>query len=183
MQEILPSFFRRNTLKVAKELLGKVIEVNSCRARIIEVEAYKDDPASHAYHKTERSQIMFDTYGHVYVYLIYGMYNCINFTTEEVGKPGAVLIRAVQPLSGIGEMEKRRKTEKLQNLCSGPGKLCQALDINQKFNGTIIGKNIKIYDDNFNIKNIAESSRVGIKDALHLQWRFFIAENEFVSKR
>ena len=183
MKPLTQNFFRQDTLKVAKELLGKIIEVNGCKVRIVETEAYKDDPASHAYHKTERSQIMFDTYGHVYVYLIYGMYNCINFTTEAEGIPGAVLIRAVEPLSGTEEMKKRRKTGKMQNLCSGPGKLCQALDIDKRLNGTIIGKNVKIYDDGLKLNNIVKSSRIGIKDALNLQWRFFVKDDKFVSKK
>jgi len=180
--KLLPqSFFARNTVEVAQELLGKIIAVNGCTARIVETEAYGRDPASHAFKKTQRSRIMFETYGHVYVYLIYGMYECLNFTTEKKDA-GAVLIRAVEPLQGIEKMQKNRKTENLYNLCSGPGKLCQALNITREFNGLKLGKEVKVYDDGFEIKKIGTSSRIGIKDALELQWRFYVEGNGFVSK-
>ena len=182
MKPLPQSFFGRNTVDVAQDLLGKIISVNGMQARIIETEAYGRDPASHAFKKTERSKIMFDTHGHVYVYLIYGMYECLNFTTEK-NEAGAVLIRAVEPLKGIKKMEKNRQTEKIDNLCSGPGKLCQALDITRDFNGLKLGKEVKVYDDGFEVKKIATSSRIGIKDALDLQWRFYIEGNEFVSRK
>ena len=182
MKELFADFFCRDTILIAKELLGKVISVNGMLARIVETEAYGKDPASHAFTRTERSAIMFDTYGFVYVYLIYGMYNCINFTTERKGVPGAVLIRAVEPISGVEEMKKRRNCEKLTNLCSGPGKLCSALGIDRSYNNIPLGKEIKVFDDGYKVKKIGKSSRVGIKDGLELEWRFFIAENEFVSK-
>lgn len=182
MKQLPKSFFARETVIVAQELLGKIISVNDILGRIVETEAYGKDPASHAYKRTERSGIMFDTNAHVYVYLIYGMYNCINFTTEPEGKPGAVLIRAVEPLNRIEEMKKRRKCDKVNNLCSGPGKLCQAFNIDKRHNGLMLGNNVKVYSDNYPVTEIGSSSRVGIKDALHLKWRFFIPESEFVSK-
>lgn len=181
MQQLPPSFFARDTTRVAPELLGKIIEVNGCQARIVETEAYGKDPASHAFRKTPRSAIMYDTYGHVYVYLIYGMYECLNFTTEK-NTPGAVLIRAVEPLQRISQMQKNRNVEKVTELCNGPGKLCRALGITRKHNGQQLGKEIKVWDDGFKVLKIGKSSRIGIKDALHLQWRFFIKGNEFVSK-
>ena len=182
MTPLPSSFFNRDTVTVAKELLGKVIYVNGCKARIVETEAYGKDPASHAFTRTERSALMFDTYGHVYVYLIYGMYHCINFTTEKVGKPGAVLIRAVEPLNKIKELKKIRKTEKVTNLCSGPGKLCSALGIDKTHSGLKLGKEVQVFDDGFVVGKIGTSSRIGIKDALDLPWRFFIDGNEWVSK-
>ncbi|MBI4979959.1 DNA-3-methyladenine glycosylase [Candidatus Woesearchaeota archaeon] len=182
MTPIPPSFFNRDTVTVARELLGKVLEVNGIKARIVETEAYGKDPASHAFTRTERSALMFDTYGHVYVYLIYGMHYCINFTTEKVGEPGAVLIRAVEPLNKVEELKKRRKTNSVANLCSGPGKLCSALGIDKTHNGLKLGEEIKVYDDGFKVGKIGTSSRIGIKDALELQWRFFVEGNEFVSK-
>jgi DNA-3-methyladenine glycosylase len=164
-------FFAQETIKVAKELLGKVISYNGYEVRITETEAYKDDKASHAYKKTERSKLMYETYGHVYVYLIYGMYYCLNFTTDQ-NKPGAVLIRSALPLKNQEKMTKNRKGNK--DLTSGPGKLCQALGITKKENGLEIGKKFKIYDDGFKIKKINKSSRIGIKEDLHLMWRFHI---------
>lgn len=180
--DLKPSFFSRDTVTVAKDLLGKVLVVNGCRARIVETEAYGQDPASHAFTRTERSAIMYDTTGHVYVYLIYGMYYCLNFTTEKKGVPGAVLIRAVEPLSGIGLMKKRRGTDDPYNLCSGPGKLCQAVGIGKQHHGWPLGKKVSVADERFVVGKIGASSRIGIKDAVHLQWRFFIDGNGFVSK-
>ena len=181
MNSLPSAFFARDTVLVARDLLGKVISIKGVRARIVETEAYGKDPASHAYTRTERSALMFDTYGHIYVYLIYGMYHCLNFTTEK-DQPGAVLIRAVEPLSGMEVMKQRRKTDVVYDLCSGPGKLCSALGIDRSLNGQKVGKEIKVYDDGFVLGKIKTSSRIGIKDALDLQWRFYIEGNEWVSK-
>jgi DNA-3-methyladenine glycosylase len=181
MKQLTKSFFERETVEAAKELLGKVISVNGVKGRIVETEAYGSDPASHAFKRTERSSLMFDSFGSVYVYLIYGMYHCLNFTTNSINKAGAVLIRAVEPVSGIEKMKERRNTSDVHNLCSGPGKLCSALGIDKSFNGLKLGKEIKVYDDGFKVE-IEKSSRIGIKDALDLPWRFFIRDNKFVSK-
>ncbi|MBU0470278.1 MAG: DNA-3-methyladenine glycosylase [Nanoarchaeota archaeon] len=181
LKQLSKSFFARDTIEVAKNLLGKILSVDGFKGRIVETEAYGNDPASHAFKKTERSALMFDTYGHVYVYLIYGMYNCINFTTEKE-KAGAVLIRAVEPLNRIPELKQKRNTKKINNLCSGPGKLCQAFGIDRNLNGVRLGREVKLFDDGFIVDKIGESSRIGIKDALDLQWRFFVKDNEFVSK-
>ena len=181
MKPLPQSFFARDSLVVAQELLGKIIEIDGMQGRIVETEAYGSDPASHAFKKTERSALMYDTYGYVYVYLIYGMYNCLNFTTEK-NMPGAVLIRAVEPLSKIDIMKKKRNTEKIRNLCSGPGKLCQAFGIDKKYNGYPVGEEIKVFDDGFKVNSIDKSSRIGIKDAKELEWRFFLKNSDFVSK-
>jgi len=180
MKEIPQSFFAQDTVTVAQELLGKIISINGMQVRIVETEAYGRDPASHAYRKTERSALMYDTHGHVYVYLIYGMYWCLNFTSDQKDA-GAVLIRAVEPLTGIEKMKKNRKTDKITNLCSGPGKLCLALGIDRKYNSLKLGKEMRVFDGGFKVGKVAASSRIGIKDALDLQWRFFLEGNEFVS--
>ena len=181
MKELPSSFFARDTVAVAQELLGKIISVDGMQVRIVETEAYGRDPASHAYTRTERSALMYDTHGQVYVYLIYGMYWCLNFTCDK-NEAGAVLIRAVEPLTGIEKMKKNRKAEKMTDLCSGPGKLCRALGIDGKYNGLKLGKGIKVFDDGFKVGKIASSSRIGIKDALELQWRFFVEGNGYVRK-
>lgn len=161
MKEINQDFFKRDTLIVAKDLLGKIIVVDGIKYRIIEVEAYKEDKASHARKRTNRSALMFETYGYVYVYLIYGMYYCLNFTSDI--KPGAILIRAVCPLN----------TQHLPvSSFNGPGKLCKALNITKLDNSKKIGERIKLYDDDFKPK-INKSERIGIKDDKHLKWRFF----------
>ncbi|MEK6809534.1 MAG: DNA-3-methyladenine glycosylase [Nanoarchaeota archaeon] len=181
MKPLQASFFARDTVIVAQELLGKIISIDDMQARIVETEAYGRDQASHAYNRTERSALMYDTHGHVYVYLIYGMYWCLNLTSDK-DDAGAVLIRAAEPLIGVEKMKKRRNTEKIMDICSGPGKLCSALGIDKRYNGLKIGKEIKIFDDGFKVGKILTSSRIGIKDALDLQWRFFIEGNEYVSK-
>lgn len=187
MKQLSKSFFARDTVQVAKDLLGKIISVNGFLGRIVETEAYiEGDPASHCFTRTPRSEIMFDTYGHVYVYLIYGMYRCLNFTTDKE-RGGAVLIRAVEPLNNIELLKDARGTGNILNLCSGPGKLCQAFGIDREFNGLILGeksenRKVTVFDDGFVPLSIGTSSRVGITKAVDLQWRFFIEGNEFVSK-
>ena len=168
MKLLSQEFFAKDTVEVARELLGKVISLNGCSVRIVETEAYKQDPASHASRRTARSALMFDTHGHIYVYLVYGMYYCLNFTTEKNGV-GAVLIRAAESLQGIGE-------------CSGPGKLCKTLGIDKRFNGLQVGKEIKVLDDDYQVKKIGTSARIGIKTAVDLPWRFFIEGNTCVSR-
>lgn len=152
MKQLSKEFFKQDTVKVAKQLIGKILQVDNFKARIIEVEAYKQDKASHAFKKTPRSKLMFETYGHIYVYFIYGMYYCLNITTDS--KPGAVLIRALD-MKG----------------CEGPGKLCKKLNITKKDNGVALGKRFKIFDDGYRPK-ITASERIGIKKDTHLKWRF-----------
>lgn len=182
MRPLSKSFFEQDAVEVAKGLLGKLLVVNGIKARIVETEAYGRDPASHAFQRTERSAMMFDTFGYVYVYLIYGLYNCVNITTNKIGEAGAVLIRAVEPLSGINKMKERRKTDKIIDLCSGPGKLCLALGIDKKMNGLPLSQKINLFDDGFKVEEMGTSARIGVKVGLDLPWRFFIKSNPFVSK-
>lgn len=169
MKALPPSFFARDTVIVAKDLLGKVIAVNGVRGRIIETEAYKQDKASHAYKRTERSALMFDTYGHVYVYLIYGMYYCLNFTTEKEGV-GAVLIRAVTPLA-----EEKNASGVGRSIGTGPGKLSLLFGITkEQFNGTKIGDKLKVLDDGYTVAKIIVTPRIGITQDTHLLWRFVV---------
>ncbi|MBI2572971.1 DNA-3-methyladenine glycosylase [Candidatus Woesearchaeota archaeon] len=181
MKSLPVSFFARDSVVVAQELIGKIIEVDGCRVRIVETEAYKRDGASHAFTRTSRSALMYDTYGHVYVYFIYGMYWCLNFTTEK-DDAGAVLIRAAEPLVGLEEMRKRRGKSKIVDLCSGPGKLCSALGIDGAFNGTKAGVKIKLLDDGLRNFMVAKGARIGITRDTHLEWRFWMEENGCVSR-
>lgn len=183
MKQVSKEFFKRDALVVAKELLGKVVSFNGTSGMIVETEGYKSDPASHGYKITPRSEIMLKSYGHVYVYLVYGMYYCINFTTNK-GEVGAVLIRALEPLEGIDKMKKNRKTDNLHNLMSGPGKLCQAMGVSKKQNNSLVGKDVKVFHyKKFKDKEIVTSGRIGIKEEKVLDWRFYVKESGFVSKK
>jgi DNA-3-methyladenine glycosylase len=172
------SYFAKSAVELAPLLIGMVIEANGCSARIVEVEAYSNDPASHAFRRTERSALMFDTYGFVYVYLIYGRNHCLNFTCDR-DREGAVLIRAAEPLSGIELMRKRRGLEETHRLCRGPGNLCKALGLDLKDNGKKIGETLKLFHGAAGL--VATSPRIGITKATDLHWRFYEAGNPCVS--
>jgi DNA-3-methyladenine glycosylase len=192
-------FYNRPTLKVAKELLGKYLVVekdgNYVSGKIVETEAYigPDDPASHAYRgMTPRNKVMFGDSGYAYVYLTYGMHHCLNFVTERKRFPAAVLIRALEPVEGVDLMKKRRKTDDLKNLTNGPAKLCQALGIDRALNGADLCSDIIYVEDrglNRTVQargttpaEIISTSRIGIKEGKDKRWRFYIENNEFVSK-
>lgn len=175
-------FFTRNTLEVARDLLGVKLIYKDCEGIIVETEAYRDDPASHAITKPNKGAPLRETYGHIYIFFIYGMYHCLNFTTEKDGI-GAVLIRAVEPTRGIEFMKQRRKTDNLYNLTSGPGKLFQAFGLDPSLHGEEVGKSIKLkLPDETRKFEIATSPRIGVSRASDLEWRFFIKSNKFVSK-
>jgi DNA-3-methyladenine glycosylase len=180
MPYLTPEFFARNTTEVARDLIGTEIVVGKCRARIVETEAYTTDAASHSVMRPKQSIVMQQTYGHVYVYFIYGMYYCLNFTTDSRGA-GAVLIRAAEPTRGLELMRERRRTEDLTKLASGPGRLCQAFGIDLSFNGERIGRRIKLQERK-TLPEIGISRRIGITRATHLEWRFFDLASRFVSR-
>lgn len=173
-------FFADDTISVARELIGTVLVVGGCKGRIVETEAYTTDAASHAVMRQKQAALMRDTYGHVYVYLIYGMYYCLNFTTER-GGVGAVLIRAVEPTAGIEEMIERRGTTDLKKLTGGPGRLCRAFGIDASFNGRPVGSEIKLIE-RARAPEISSSPRIGITRATELEWRFYETGNPFVSR-
>jgi len=187
------SFYEQPTVEVARQLLGKYL-VRKHRdgitiGRIVETEAYvgPEDKACHASRgRTARTEIMFGPAGHAYVYFIYGFYYCLNIVTEEKDFPSAVLIRAVEPLDGIELMKVRRRTEKLHNLASGPGKLCQAFAIDKSLNGAdICGKILCVEDRGEPMPKISARPRVGVDYAGKWKdkpWRFLIRGSEFVSR-
>ncbi len=197
-------FYNRETLTVAKKLLGKVLvhEFNGEKisGKIVEVEAYKGiaDKAAHSYRgrKTKRVEAMYGESGHAYVYFIYGMYNCMNVVTREKGVPQAVLIRAVEPLEGLDTMSMNRynklykdlSKKQIRNLTSGPGKLCIALSIDRTLDKQDLCGNILYIEERENNNNnfeIIESKRIGIdyaEEAKDYLWRFYIKNNPFVSK-
>lgn len=180
-------FYQRNTLEVARELLGKQLVHHTpegiAAGKIIEVEAYMgpDDAASHSYKglRSKRTEIMFGPGGFAYVYLIYGMYHCFNIITNISGEPHAVLIRALEPFEGIELMKKRRKTAVPKNLCSGPGKLCSALGITSADNRTdLCGDSLYLLDGSKILESdIVATPRINIDysgEARDYLWRFII---------
>lgn len=189
MKKLSKNFFLKNSIEVAKKLLGKILirkyKGYIISGKIIETECYrgKDDCSSKAYNRTDKKHPMFGEPGILYIYLCYGKNYLLNIITEKKGKPGAVFIRALQPLSNLEIMKKLHKTKNIKNLTNGPGKLTDALFINKKLNGEDITKSKKIYivDSKERIK-IKTSSRIGIKIGLDKKWRFYIADNPYVSK-
>ncbi len=178
-------FFARPTLKVAPDLLGATLFVQTdagrCSGRIVEVEAYlgAEDPASHAFGgPTPRSAVMFGPPGRTYVYFIYGMHHCLNFVTEPEGTAGAVLIRGIEPLEGMDLMRARRGKSLDKDLCNGPGKLCQALGIDRKCSGLTLGHGpdggIWVLD-RAEKPDIEASRRIGIRKGEELPYRFSIS--------
>lgn len=174
-------FFARDTLEVARDLVGATLSVGSCVGRIVETEAYTTDPASHAVTRRHKAILMRDTFGHIYVYQIYGVHYCLNFTTERMGT-GAVLIRAVEPLAGLRTMARRRGLDDPLKLATGPGCVCQAFGIDLAFNGRPIGRRLRL-EPREGEPMIGVSSRIGISAARELMWRFFEQGNRFVSRK
>ena len=194
MSDVLPrSFYDRDAIDVARDLLGKTLvrELDGERlsARIVETEAYvgPHDLACHASKgMTARNQVMFGEPGHAYVYFIYGMYYCLNLVTGRSGYPAAVLIRACEPLDGIETMRLlRKKAKKDLDLTSGPGKLCIALDIDRTLNGADVcdGKELFV-EDAPPVDDIVSCKRIGVDYAGEYKdkpWRFYIKDNPYVS--
>jgi DNA-3-methyladenine glycosylase len=184
-------FFARYTPDVARELLGcllvRRVWGRTLSGRIVEVEAYRgaDDPASHSFRgATKRSAIMFGEAGHVYVFFSYGNHWCLNFTTEEKGEPGAVLIRALEPVEGVGQMVKNRRVSELARLTNGPGKLTKALAIDGAFNGEDLINSKRLYAlGREKPVRVRASTRIGISKGREQQWRYFVEGNPFVSKK
>jgi DNA-3-methyladenine glycosylase len=194
---ILPrSFYERAPDIVARALLGKLVvremEGESLIGRIVEVEAYfgKEDPAAHSYvGRTMRNAVLFGPPGFAYVYFIYGMYYCLNVSCEPDGEAGGVLIRALEPVAGLATMAKLRKlplNPKPQMLTSGPGRLCQALDITRAaHNGLDVTSPtslLRFERDDYRMSGIVVTPRIGIRQAAELPARFLIEGNKFVSR-
>jgi len=178
------SFFGRPVLEVAPELIGATLLVNGVGGRIVEVEAYHHtDPAAHSYiGRTERNAVMFGPPGYAYVYRSYGIHWCLNFVCEEEGSASAVLIRALEPTSGIAAMRRRRSVSDERALCSGPGKLCQALAVTHRHNG------LQLDEPPFELRarqetpEIAVGVRIGISKAVEHPWRFGLKGSKFLSR-
>lgn len=198
-------YTREDTLKIAEDLLGKFLVVPGAggervSAMIVETEAYLGaiDKAAHSYgnRRTKRTETMFAVGGTVYIFFIYGMYFQFNIVVGEIGTPHAILIRAVEPVENIGIMRERRRAKSKnpdskmpdKNLTSGPGKLCIALGIDRSFNGAdLLGEKVWLEDGEKLAKNkIAAGKRIGIdyaEEYAEKPWRFWIKDNEFVSRK
>jgi DNA-3-methyladenine glycosylase len=176
--------FSAPSAEVARLLIGTTLLVNGVGGRIVETEAYdREDPASHTFSgPTLRNIAMFGPPAHVYVYRSYGMHWCLNFVCRESGHGAGVLIRALEPTDGIDIMQKRRGVDNLRLLCSGPGRLCQALGVTREHNG------MRVDAPPFQLKpaagkvEVLAGPRIGISKAMDVPWRFGLAESRFVSR-
>jgi DNA-3-methyladenine glycosylase len=182
-------FYDRATVEVARDLLGKVLVHGATAGVIVETEAYLggDDLAAHsARGVTERTQVIFGPPGHAYVYFIYGMYECLNLVCEPEGRPGCVLVRALEPAAGLGIMRERRPAaRKPEDLASGPGRLTLALGITRAQNGADVTRGSLVVREPAESRRveIAVTPRIGITKCADLPLRFVVKGNRFVSGR
>lgn len=188
-------FYQRDTIEVAKDLLGKILVHESSEGltagKIVETEAYRgpEDQAAHSSggRRTARNEVMFGEKGFSYVYFIYGLYYCVNLTAGNVaGKPEAVLLRALEPVEGLDLMAKRRGTAGEVNLTSGPSRLCMAMGITKAQNKLDVTTPPLYVEDASSIakENILETTRVGVGYAgewKNKPWRFYVKDNRSVS--
>jgi DNA-3-methyladenine glycosylase len=194
MPRIGTEFFLHDGITVARNLLGKHLvrrlDGEEVVCRIVETEAYMGphDKASHAYEnrKSSRTKVFYRRGGYVYIYLIYGMYYCCNIIANVEDCPEAVLLRAVEPLSGIDVIRKRRNTRRPKDLTNGPGKLCQALEIDERLYGYDLTSGQEMWlEDSDQEFPISATPRVNIDYAEEYRdkpWRFHIKGNPFVSR-
>lgn len=203
MKKFSRSFYEQDAITVARNLLGKYLVHNidgeKLTGRIVEVEAYMgpEDKAAHSYNyrRTPRTEIMYGPAGYAYIFRIYGMYNCMNVVTAGIDKPQAVLIRALEPISGLDKISERRygkkynelKKSQVINLANGPGKLCMALGIDiSNYGDNLLGDRLYITEGSIDDKfEVTSSERINIdyaEEAVHYPWRFYIQGNPFVSK-
>jgi DNA-3-methyladenine glycosylase len=171
---------------VARDLIGCTVAHGDTAGVIVETESYHaDDPACHAFGgPTPRSSVLFGPPAHAYVYLSYGIHSLLNFVAEPEGEAAAVLIRALEPVAGVDRMRARRGVERIEDLCSGPGKLTEALGIGLDLNGvSLAGGPIEVLVRNGEpAVQIVAGPRVGISKAVEHPWRFCAAGSRFVSK-
>jgi DNA-3-methyladenine glycosylase len=171
--------------EVAPELIGCTLLVDGVGGPIVEVEAYdQEDPASHGYRgQTARNRSMFGQPGHAYVYRSYGIHWCLNLVCETEGSAAAVLVRALHPTKGLDRMRARRGADDLRLLCSGPGKLCQALGVTRAHDGLPLDEAPFELTPPVEPVEVVTGTRVGISQAADRQWRYGLAGSPFVSRR
>ena len=178
------SFFDRSVHKVAPDLIGATLFVGGVGGIIVELEAYHHtDPAAHSYNgRTERNAVMFGPAGYAYVYRSYGIHWCLNFVCEEEGSASAVLIRALEPVHGLAAMRRRRGLRWARALCSGPGKLCEALGVTHTQNGLPLDRAPFELRARSGTPDIATGVRIGITKAAEKPWRYGLKGSPFLSK-
>jgi DNA-3-methyladenine glycosylase len=179
------AFFGRSVHEVAPDLIGATMLVNGVGGIIVELEAYHHtEPAAHSYNgPTPRNAVMFGPPGFIYVYRSYGIHWCINFVCEKEGSASAVLIRALQPTHGIPAMQRRRGLQDERSLCSGPGKLTEALAITHALNGLPLdAPPIALYARPRKVE-VVTGVRIGLTKAVDLPWRYGLKGSNFLSKR
>ena len=178
------NFFDRSVHKVAPELIGATLLVNGIGGLIVEVEVYHhSDPAAHSYGgRTERNAVMFGPPGVAYVYRSYGIHWCLNFVCEAEGSASAVLIRALEPTHGLDVMKRRRGLRETRALCSGPGKIAQALGVTRKHNGLALDRPPFELRARTEKPDIAVGVRIGISKAVEHPWRYGLKGSKFLSK-
>jgi DNA-3-methyladenine glycosylase len=178
------SFFARTVHEVAPDLIGVTLLVDGVGGRIVEVEAYdQEDPASHGYRgRTPRNAAMFGPAGHAYVYRSYGIHWCLNLVCGGEGVPEAALIRALEPTKGIEAQRGRRGVEDVRALCSGPGKLCQALAITREHDGRPLDRPPFRLEQRTTAPEIVTAPRIGLTRATELSWRYLEAGSPYVSR-
>jgi len=178
------SFFARSVHEVAPDLIGVTLLVDGIGGRIVEVEAYdQEDPASHGYRgRTPRNEAMFGPPGHAYVYRSYGVHWCLNLVCGEEGMPEAALIRALEPTAGIDDQRRRRGAEDVRALCSGPGKLCQALAITRDHDGLPLDRAPFRLEPRAETPEIVTAPRIGITRATELSWRYLESGSPYISR-
>jgi DNA-3-methyladenine glycosylase len=182
-----PSFYARSVHDVARDLIGCVVRHGDTAGRIVETESYHhSEPACHAFvGLTDRTRTLFGAPGNAYVYRSYGIHALLNAVCEEEGSGAAVLIRALEPIAGIERMRERRRASGLEELCSGPGKLTQALGIGLELNGTpLYAGPIRVLRPPAGARRpaIVRGERIGITKAADLPWRFCDAGSRHVSR-
>ena len=178
-------FFARSVHEVAPELVGCTLLVDGFGGRIVEVEAYDgEDPASHGFRgRTERNRSMFGPPGHAYVYRSYGIHWCLNLVCDEEGRAEAVLVRALEPTSALDAMRKRRGVDDERLLCSGPGRLCQALGVTGGHDGLPLDQPpFALLPREPAELEVLSGPRVGITQASERPWRYALAGSSFLSR-
>lgn len=184
MTTLARDFFARSVHVVAPELVGCTLLVDGAGGPIVEVEAYDtDDPASHGYRgQTARNRSMFGPPGHAYVYRSYGIHWCLNLVCGPAGHPEAVLVRALEPTAGLDVMRARRGVEAERLLCSGPGRVCQALGVTAAHDGLPLDRPPFALSAACRPTEIANGPRVGLTRAADLPWRYGLAGSRFLSR-